>query len=161
MKEFRVYDDAYCEEVFEADDWEEALENAEDWVRGGEWPDEGCVVPVTVESEGVYKRINVGIEPNHRKLIRQADPFNECCGHDPDDHEWVCAGEGGCKENPGVWAVSGTGIVVNSHCYWCGLHRTEYFPGSQRNPDEGYLTVEYQMPDDEEIMRLTAMGAMD
>lgn len=51
-------------------------------------------------------------------------------------------------------------MTVLSHCRKCGLHRTEVFPGSQRNPGQGD-SVEYRMLDDDEIEQHRANGSMD
>jgi hypothetical protein len=126
------------------DAWLQAEDLAEDWARDGEWGDEGTVVTVYLglESAGhTYPRrsIDVEIEPNHKALMRAA-------GADPDcDHEWTAEGEDGDTQNPGVWALGGTALVISTHCVHCGLRRVEHLPGSQRDPGE-HDTVEYSLP---------------
>lgn len=88
--------------------------------------------------------IEVEIEPDHAAKIKEATGHAEICGTDPDDHDWTSEGEGGLDENPGVWATGGTSIRFESHCRACGLHRTEYVTGSQRNPDD-HDTTEYSL----------------
>lgn len=131
---------------------EMAAEMADEFVRDGEWGNDGASVGVRWaitqadedgdEVELASDGLTVEIEPDHDSLIRKA-------GGDPDcDHEWTSEGEGGCDENPGVWSHGGTSMSFASHCRTCGLHRVEHHCGSQRNPGE-HDTVEYSMPDAE------------
>lgn len=124
-----------------------ALEEAEDWASDGEWGDEGAVVTVYIElSDNDYENIScddsveVEIEPNHDKLIRAAGGDTKC------KHRWTSEGEGGCKENPGVWGGSGTSLAIYDHCARCGLRRHSHLTGVQRNPGE-HDTVEYSVAD--------------
>ena len=133
-------------ETVDADDMDEAVEMAAELCRGGEWGDEGASVSVWVTEydatgeETDSRSLIVEIEPDHDAMIRRA-------GGDPDcDHDWTSEGEGGCDQNPGVWSTGGTSMSFASHCRTCGLHRTEYTCGSQRNPGE-HDTVEYIQPD--------------
>ena len=63
-------------------------------------------------------------------------------------HRWIATFdiEGGLKENPGVWATKGTGLVIKDHCQRCGLKRKQVLLGSQRNPGEKD-TIEYYRED--------------
>ncbi len=80
--------------------------------------------------------IEIEIDPHHEVLMERA-------GGDPDcDHDWTSEGEGGCGENPGVWSVGGTTLVIRAHCRRCGLRRVETLIGAQRNPGE-HNTVQY------------------
>lgn len=121
----------------------------DDWTAEGEWGDEGASVDYwwtlyAVTSEGEEEvaegRGSVEIEPDHDAMIRAAGGDADC------DHEWTSEGEGGCRENPGVWSTGGTSMSFASHCRACGLHRNEYSCGSQRNPGERD-TVSYEQPD--------------
>lgn len=119
-----------------------------EWVAGGDWGEYGAVVEVwlTIHDEfgAVVEEdsLTVEIEPDHDALIRAAGGDTEC------DHDWVSTVEveGGCDDNPGVWSCGGTAMSFASHCRHCGLKRTEYCPGSQRNPGE-HDTVEYTQPE--------------
>jgi uncharacterized protein (TIGR02996 family) len=142
---------------------EECDEETADWTRGGEWGSDGASVDywwhlarltaskwaAEEEAEEVAGgRGTVEIEPDHATLIAATVgrwDRDRLCGTDPDDHDWTSEGEGGCDENPGVWSTGGTSMTFASHCRTCGLHRTEYHCGSQRNPGERD-TVEYTMP---------------
>lgn len=119
---------------------------AEDWCSGVDWGTDGASVGIswTLRDEVVADGyLTVEIEPDHKSLIREAMRHKQSCGDDPDDHDWTSEGEGGCTENPGVWSTGGTSMVFSSHCRNCGLHRTEYHTGSQKNPGE-HDTVEYE-----------------
>jgi len=127
-----------------AENW--AREAVEEWVREGDWGEQGARVRAwyTLEdddSEWQERSIEVDIEPDHEALISAAGGDTEC------EHEWTSEGEGGCDENPGVWSVGGTALVIKEHCTLCGLHRTHRITGSQCNPGE-CDTVEYSVPDD-------------
>lgn len=138
-------------EELDADDMDEAVSEAEDLCRDGDWGEEGASIEVTVieydaDGDEVDRRdFTVEIEPNHSEMISRATR-GAGCGDDPDDHDWTSEGEGGCRENPGVWATGGTSMMFRSHCRTCGLRRTEYSCGSQRNPGD-HDSVSYEMPD--------------
>jgi len=85
----------------------------------------------------------VDIPPDEYTLMLRAGADMTC------EHEWTSAGEGGCTENPGVWALGGTTIRISDHCQHCGLQRTRTLLGSQRNPGE-HDTVSFSMPVSEE-----------
>lgn len=124
----------------------EIKEACEEWVRSGEWGDDGASIEVgwsqSCDSEDkTYDGfVTVEIEPDHDALIRAAGGNTDC------DHDWTAEGEGGLDENPGVWSTGGTSMTFSTHCRKCGLHRTEYHTGSQRNPGE-HDTVSYEQPD--------------
>lgn len=146
------------------DDDPEAI--AAEWVRGGDWGDDGASIDVSwwitdaAHRETNRGRLTVDVEPDHAAMIRAAMGDAESCGDDPDDHEWTSQGEGGCDENPGVWSTGGTSMKFTSHCRRCGLHRTEETTGSQRNPGE-HDTTEYRLLDDDEIEAHRRAGSMD
>jgi hypothetical protein len=142
----------------EKPDGDSINEEIEEWVEGGEWGNKGASIICRwelykVDADGEEEEIDSGshtteIAPDHSSLIRDVIPRGvESCGNEPDDHEWTSEGEGGLKENPGVWSVGGTAIVVRSHCTCCGLRRMERSTGSQRNPGETD-TVEYEWDDE-------------
>jgi hypothetical protein len=152
---YTYHEDGGHSETLDAQDMAEALELAEELCRGGEWGDEGASVSVWVTEtdedgdETDRQWVTVEIEPDHSSLIRQAtrnDGDGRSCGDDPQDHDWTSEGEGGLKENPGVWSTGGTSMRFASHCRTCGLHRTHHHTGSQRNPGE-HDTTRYEFPD--------------
>lgn len=133
--------------TIEADGVEAACKLAESacegWVRDGAWGDDGAVVAVyyTVEDEDGEEVMDgsttVEIEPDHDALIAAAGGDAEC------EHDWTSDGEGGCRENPGVWSTGGTAMSFAAHCRLCGLHRVTRTVGTQRNPGE-HDTVTYR-----------------
>ena len=145
-------DDGGSTETVEFDECPSADEIAEacrDWVEGGEWGDNGVSVQVSwTLTDAADEEIDAGIEdvdiePNHDALIRAVGGDADC------RHDWTSEGEGGCKENPGVWSTGGTSMVFRAHCTICGLIRIEHDPGSQRNPGE-HPTVSYFVPDEDD-----------
>lgn len=135
----------------EEPDKNDIYDEIEDWCKDGDWGDDGAAIKIswTLELDGDEidgGRYTVEIEPNHPVLIANACRDSRSCGDDPDNHDWTAEGEGGCTENPGVWATGGTSMSFATHCRTCGLHRTQYRTGSQRNPGE-HDTVVYEMPD--------------
>jgi len=44
-------------------------------------------------------------------------------------HKWIrtYAVEGGLRENPGVWGISGAAIAMRQHCQHCGVSRRRVF----------------------------------
>jgi len=176
--ELYSYEDGVTEnKTVESDDMDgirtEAAEAAESWMKDGEWGDNGANVSVkwTIQSLSeidadadlsgpLYDDVDVEIEPAHSSKIKEAVGSADICGIDPDDHTWTSGGEGGLKENPGVWSHGGTRMTFDSHCRKCGLHRHETVIGSQRNPDD-HDTVEYQMLDDDIITTHRENGDMD
>lgn len=145
--------DAGTEATQDATAKRQAQTLTEEWVRSGEYGDEGASVSawfILEDEESVWQEesITVEIEPNHSSLIRDV-MGDEGCGNNPDDHDWTSEGEGGCTENPGVWSVGGTTLVFRSHCSTCGLQRREVSLGSQRNPGD-HDTVEYFAPESAE-----------
>ena len=149
----------------EANSVKEALddmdEKIQDWVEDGEWGNEGACVGVHWKLINIYTdRVvdegyaTVEIEPDHDALMKEVAD-NPYCNHD-----FTREGEHGLKENPGVWSTGGTSMKFCSHCIYCGLHKTEYSCGSQRNPGE-HDSVEYRQLDKEEIAWHIANGSME
>lgn len=105
----------YTEEL-DVEDMDEAEQEAEDLLRSGSWGDEGGWVDATItefdeDGEEVDSRsVNVLLEPEEPKCVE-------------DEHDWTQEGEGGLKENPGVWSVGSGAILTRSHCTHCGIVR--------------------------------------
>lgn len=116
------------------------------WIKDGEWGDDGASVnggfELFDEDDQILEEgdTTVEIEPNHEALIKKAGGSNDC------EHDWTSQGEGGCTQNPGCWSTGGTSMVFKAHCKECGLHRTEHWCGSQRNPGE-HDTFVYEQPE--------------
>jgi hypothetical protein len=131
---------------------------ADEWCSNGSWGAHGasvCVWWTLTDNDGKELdrgSVTVEIEPDYPMLIKDAvgsRPPEDFCGYEDDDHEWTSEGLGGCDSNPGVWSTGGTSMVFKTHCKNCGLRRTEYHTGLQRNPGE-HDTVEYEMPEDDD-----------
>jgi hypothetical protein len=112
-------------EIVACDSMDEAIEQAEEWMRSGSWG---------MDAEGASS-IEV------RYYIREVDERgaripdgDERCGTvhiDPDEpdcddgeHDWQSPHEivGGIKENPGVWGHGG-GVTIREICTICGMER--------------------------------------
>lgn len=165
-------DDGNAPLEYDYDSYDSPRDVARQYVEGGDWGDDldGAVnVHVFrwgIDSDGADCAVEESEHDidlvhvlDHAKAIRQATR-GDGCGNNPDDHDWTSEGEGGLRENPGVWSTGGTSMTVLSHCRKCGLHRTEVFPGVQRNPGQGD-SVEYRMLSDDEIAEHRANGTMD
>lgn len=146
LRTYTYKEEGQHSETLDAVDMDEAVQMAEELCRDGSWGDNGASVSVLVTEEDASgeetdrRHLSVDIEPNHEALILRAGGDPTC------DHDWTSEGEGGCDSNPGVWSMGGTSIQFASHCRICGLHRTEHYCGSQRNPGD-HDTVEYHQPD--------------
>jgi hypothetical protein len=146
MREDGGGDETVDLDATDVDDARSEISDAcEEWIKGGEYGDDGAAISVywTLYEDGDeidsgYETVE--IEPNHDALIKAAGGDTDC------DHDWTSEGEGGLSENPGVWSVGGTSMVFHTHCTKCGLKRIEHHTGSQRNPGE-HDTVEYAQPD--------------
>ncbi len=133
----------------------EINEACDDWVSEGEWGPEGASIDVWWKLSLDGEKIDSGahtteVGPDHEHLIRLAC-VAKCrskegfCGDSPEAHEWTSEGEGGLKENPGVFSLGGTTMLFETHCRKCGLQRKEYHTGSQRNPGE-HDVFQYRLP---------------
>lgn len=131
-----------------------AQDAAEEYVRGGEWGNDGGSVSVSVwqdaiGADGQDVRVNeecitVDIEQDRSSLIADACressiDIDTICGPAADDHKWE--GVGGLSENPGVWSTGGTSMLFVRQCSCCGLIRREHNCGSQRNPGDGDTVI--------------------
>jgi len=153
------------EETIEAANMKEAIEEAIDWAKEGDWPDEGCTVDVTVkrlddDGEPVEEEtVEVEIPPNEPAMIRAA-------GGDPDcEHEWIADVdiEGGIEENPGVFGIDGGRYVILAHCRKCGVKRREV---TAPPSGPGRREISYEPPPTEvqyrgQTYRLTKVSSYD
>jgi hypothetical protein len=125
----------------------QAVQLTTDWISDGDWGNEGASVDAwyTLSDEDYTfprEHVTVEIEANEKILMREAGANPDC------RHEFTSDGEGGCKENPGVWSLGGTKFSFRSHCKHCGLIRHAISVGTQRNPGE-HDTVTFELPDEE------------
>lgn len=149
--ELEMRDDGGGDETItiEADTLEEAHDIAcsevAEWCNGVDWGIEGASVQcwyTLTDEEGNEEDgyLDVNIECNEDALIKAAGGDIDC------NHKWTAEGEGGCRENPGVWSLGGTSMSFATHCTECGLHRKEYITGSQKNPGD-HDTVSFSVPE--------------
>lgn len=138
--------------TIEAETIEEAIETAieetEDWVREGEWGIAGASIraywKIVDENDNIDEGcVDVDIPPDEEALIKNAGGDNNC------EHNWSSEGESGLDENPGVWSVGGTAMVIKDHCTICNLQRTWRLTGSQKNPGE-HDTIEFFQPEEDD-----------
>jgi len=126
-----LVDDGQSQETFEAENADEAREKGEDWLREGEWGDDGCVVTATVRSvdDSQWGETRFGIEVTIDADQESLDPYHSDHIGSGHEHEWQSPYSvvGGCKENPGVWASLsvaslGSGVAILEVCQ-CGARR--------------------------------------
>ena len=146
MKSYLI-GDGQADEVIQAASMKEAKELAAQWIKDGSW-DSRCEVDVRVveidpsQTDGrdrrgaevgdcVWITVEVGENPSEPECVEES-------------HDW--RGEGGLKDNPGVFSLGGTRMAYHSVCKHCGLNRREVTVGAQRNPGE-LDTVEYCRPE--------------
>ena len=137
MKYYIFRDENGEAECADAENMAEAKSSAEKWVLGGSWGDDPTTVSVSIyeydteetrdddEWDGWVESAEVHVGVN-------SDPEPPDCvdgeEHDWQSPEWL----GGCRENPGVWAIGGTQISSTEVCSRCGLYRhyrSESTPG--------------------------------
>ena len=91
-----------------------ASEDLLEWLDGGEWGIEGASVSGDWQIRSMDGELlaegqeTVDIPPDEEALMKKA-------GADPDcNHKFTKEGEGGCRENPGVWSEGGTRMMFRS-----------------------------------------------
>lgn len=135
MYEYR--EDSGHRETLEAATLEDAIAEAEDLLRTGSWGQDapgyaGDTVQAHLYADGDYVRsVEVDLPACEPPCI------------DGEGHDMTSEGCGGCAENPGVMGHGGTAISVTTRCTRCGRTRTEYHAGSQRNPGEARVSVQW------------------
>jgi len=131
--------------------WEDAAEEAirDDWADG-DWGQEGRSY-LSVSWHWAIHDLRDG-ERHSVELLVGSDPEAPDCAEGHDEHEW-CSPEwlGGCRENPGVWALQGTQVCRMTVCSHCGAYRrwtSESTPGNcPRQPER----TEYREPDEDSL----------
>lgn len=134
----RMADGSGCEKRIKAKNLADACEQAEEWIRDGEWGDveETFWVDCYVEdlARDTLETVTVQFDP----------PEPECC--DELGHDWCSDYEivGGCKSNPGVWG-SGGGVKIVEACRHCGCAQITDTWGQRRdNGQQGQTVVTYE-----------------
>lgn len=112
---------------------EEALEDARQWTRDGNWDTSSgtvyCDVWVSCELTSEEGKATVTIEQDEPDCV------------DGESHDWQSPHEivGGCESNPGVWGHGG-GVVIHEACMHCGCERTTDTWAQRRDTGEQGLT---------------------
>jgi hypothetical protein len=144
MTTYDVREESGATTKIEATDYAEAVELGREWVQGGDYPDGyKAYVPFWVKDvdgdEYCYEAL-VGTDPKEPECATDHE-------HEWESPEWL----GGCRENSGVWGLSGTQLVMKTVCKHCGWYRkrtTESTPGQlPREPER----IEYLEPDEESL----------
>lgn len=121
-RRFKVKTDSCCE-IFKAADIEVAKELAESWLlECGDYGEKPCYVDaavVEIDEDEVEIDYPEFIEAEWEGRIEIPK-----CEH-TDGHDWQepYVVVGGCKENPGVYGISGARIVSTSVCSRCAMYR--------------------------------------
>ena len=109
---YTLRDDGGSTETIETTDLDDARAQAETWVRGGEWGDDGAHVHVRIEQDGEQiDSLTVSIAAREPRCDRG-------------EHDWQrpIALVGGIDENPGVWG-HGAGVIIHECCMHCWMRR--------------------------------------
>lgn len=127
-------------EVLDATDHDEAIEQAEEWLREGwERTDETIWVHgylIVTDSDGDEER---------ERITVQIDPDEPSCTSD-EGHDWDSPHElvGGIKENPGVWGHGG-GVTIQEVCLHCGCGKlTDTWAQDPETGEQGLRSVQYE-----------------
>jgi len=141
---WKAVDDGGSFGVFTADSTSDLEEQVEDWVRDGEWGDEGALVSIYCTSEdGENHAVNVEIEPNEAGM----DPNAWHHDREGHTHNWESPGFlGGCSENPGVWS-EGNELHCRVACQ-CGAVKShvlrKHAPAYEGKPREEITQIVYE-----------------
>lgn len=134
MKTYLITDDSGSGEFF-ANDWEDALEQAEEWtqelyedVEETRWVD----VVITDTETGEERTRDYTFDPKPPECTE-------------DEHDWYAPHSilGGLEENPGVWGHGG-GTISTDICKHCGCARTvDTWATNPSNGSQGHESVKY------------------
>ena len=158
MGRYRVQD-AHCGDNFDAADDDAALAYAEEWLRTGDYWDQGKTIFLRAEvlqlnEDDCYFET---IGPVYVELQPKPPSCNA------EEHEWLSPYSivGGLKENPGVWG-NGGGVRIKEICRHCGMYKlTDTWATNPCDGTQGHTTVEYLEPDDESLAWLEAQEVSD
>jgi hypothetical protein len=150
LKRYRISEEeSGAEKVIQAESLDAAIGEARAWCATGVYPRRVMVGIEAVELDAhgdpigdtFYDEVEAGPE---------AQPEPSACGDADTDHDWQRPHTvvGGLTENPGVWAMGGTAIGYLSVCARCGQYKREHHTGSQREPGDLPVTIQYE-PGDE------------
>lgn len=138
VEAYEVRMDGYSERLI-AENGEDALEEAKDWVRGGDWDLSGG----TLFLRAYVHELPSGDRIDHVDVTIQ--PPEPACD-DGHEHDWQAPFEivGGIKENPGVRG-NGGGVMIHEVCLHCGTERvTDTWAQNPNTGEQGLTSVSYE-----------------
>lgn len=124
-----------------ANDLEDAIEQAEEWARGGSWDTSAG----TIYAHAYLIKTDVDGEQSTHSIKVQIDPEEPAC-IDREDHDWQSPLEivGGIKENPGVYGHGG-GVTIQEVCMRCGCGKlTDTWAQDPETGEQGLRSVTYE-----------------
>jgi hypothetical protein len=127
-------------EALRAETFEDAKDEARDWILAGSWEPSGDTIDYWITD----------VAADERHFFETDIPPVEPACVDRGEHELTGEGCGGVDENPGVWSKGGTTLVFVRRCLKCGRVRREINRGAQRNPNEARVTVTWTAPENDE-----------
>ena len=158
MGRYRVQEANYGDN-FDAVDDDAAIAYAEEWLRTGDYWDQGKTIflqaeVVQLKDDGDFKDtlgyVRVVLQPEEPK----------CSGG---SHVWCSPYEllGGMEETPGVFGHGG-GVRIKEVCKHCGLYqRTDTWATNPCDGTQGHTSIEYLGPDDESLAGLEEQEVSD
>lgn len=147
MTRYQIREESGTDTVVEADDLDEAIALAEEWIAGGDYGERSCYVDVWVLDLDDPDAVEYGCQVT---WTNEPDPpacVDGTTEHDWQHPEWL----GGCSENPGVWSLGGSQISSVAVCADCGAYQryvSETTPG--QHPAEPEQTT-YEEADERSL----------
>jgi hypothetical protein len=133
---YEMWDDCGNSAEISASSIDEALAQAIEWVRAGDWDLDGETGWVRVRvrdlATGAGGSATVAIDPEEPPCI-------------DDEHDWQSPHEivGGIEDNPGVW-LNGGGVIIEEVCMRCGCgRRTDTWAQDPSTGEQGLTSVSY------------------
>lgn len=130
-----------ADQSIEADSLEDAIRQAEEWLRDGNWDTDkgtiwvhGYLIETDQDGEETVHDVDVTIDPPEPQ-----------CDHE-DGHDWQSPLEivGGIRENPGVWGHGG-GVTIQEVCVRCGCGKlTDTWAQDPETGRQGLRSVAYE-----------------
>ena len=159
-----IDDESGCTSTFFAESFDDAMEDAADYMSEGDWNADECGtqrIGYTVfrlpEGHGAelgdYHQLDYDFlqhECESRGAVHTQQPTEPECTEGGHDFIATVETEGGLVENPGIFS-SGGSVVANEHCRHCGLRRSEDYWDHRNDCMADGPTTKYEMPDEEDL----------
>lgn len=124
-----------------ADSLADAIEQAEDWARDGDWDAEAGTVWVHAY---LIELDEDGEEIDSHRIKVQIDPDEPVCTESEHDWQAPLAIVGGIREAPGVWGHGG-GVTIQEVCLHCGCGKlVDTWAQDPETGEQGLRSVAYQ-----------------